>query len=109
MKVGLMRTKISLIFLCLIIIKGQVFSQSVKISKEDYQHEKRLLELRKSNLFKEQKYLIQLQLKLEGEIDSLTLELNNCQDSLYNFNESRQDKSFRKGIEKSGKKVVGVN
>ncbi len=104
MRIKMMKIKFVYIFLCLIIIQSQIFSQTERMTKEDYFHEKKLLELRKLSLLKEQNYLDQIYMKLKNELDSLNLELNKCQDSLYNMNEIKLEEIFRNMHESKGKK-----
>lgn len=107
MRIKMMKIKFVYIFLCLIIIQSQIFSQTERMTKEDYFHEKKLLELRKSSLLKEQNYLNQIYMKLKNELDSLNLELNKCQDSLYNMNELRLEEIFRNMHESKEKNEFG--
>lgn len=107
MTIKIMRVKFAFILLCLIIMQNQIFAQTERMTKEEYFHEKKLLELRKSSLLKEQNYLNQIFLKLKCELDSLKLELNKCQDSLYKMNESRLDEIFEHRIELKEKNEFG--
>lgn len=107
MTIKIMRVKFTYILFCLIIIQSQIFPQNQKMTKEDFFHKKNLLELRKLSLLKEQNYLNQIYLKLNHELDSLRLELNKCQDSLYNINESRIDELFKNRIELKEKYECG--